>query len=217
MDNSRIGKINLLPGAEGVQLGQRAAIDARVSTVDRSCERQVAELTASVGRGRSEFLGTFRETASGARKRRLARNRVLEPTQARRIDVIPVTELSRRGRSTRDLLDTLCKLIGRNAPPVAMSGIAFATDTPHGGMLATMLASIAPFERDLPDERLRAGLAAARGRTLGRQPGQRSKSDRLAPEVLRAVADGRSCRWVARDLGISRNTVADIVKRHRNE
>ena len=31
----------------------------------------------------------------------------------------------------------------------------------------------------------------------------------------RAVADGRSYRRVARDIGISRNTVADIVKRHR--
>ncbi|MGI9487135.1 MAG: recombinase family protein, partial [Geminicoccaceae bacterium] len=26
---------------------------------------------------------------------------------------------------------------------------------------------------------------------------------------------GRSYRWIARDLGISKNTVADIVKRHR--
>jgi len=33
--------------------------------------------------------------------------------------------------------------------------------------------------------------------------------------VLDAVADGRSYRWFARDLGISENTVVDIVKRHR--
>ena len=40
-------------------------------------------------------------------------------------------------------------------------------------------------------------------------------SDRLAPKVLHAVDDGRSYRWIARDLGISKNTVTDIVKRHR--
>jgi DNA-binding CsgD family transcriptional regulator len=28
-------------------------------------------------------------------------------------------------------------------------------------------------------------------------------------------AEGRSYRWIARDLGISKNTVADIVKRNR--
>ncbi|MFB8482799.1 helix-turn-helix domain-containing protein [Klebsiella michiganensis] len=27
-------------------------------------------------------------------------------------------------------------------------------------------------------------------------------------------AEGRSYRWIARELGISKNTVADIVKRH---
>ncbi|WP_320339472.1 helix-turn-helix domain-containing protein [Klebsiella pneumoniae] len=28
-------------------------------------------------------------------------------------------------------------------------------------------------------------------------------------------AEGRSYRWIARELGISKNTVADIVQRHR--
>ena len=60
-----------------------------------------------------------------------------------------------------------------------------------------------------------ADMARARGKKLGREPGQRPKSDRLAPKVLHAVDHGRSYRWIARDLGISKNTVADIVKRHR--
>ena len=66
-------------------------------------------------------------------------------------------------------------------------------------------------------ERVKSGLAAARarGKKLGRQPGQRPKSDRLAPKVLHAIDGGRSYRWIARDLGISKNTVTDIVKRHR--
>ena len=80
-----------------------------------------------------------------------------------------------------------------------------------------MLAGIAQFERDLLSERVKSGLAAARarGKKLGRQPGQRLKSDKLAPKVLLAIEDGRSYRWIARDLGISKNTVTDIVKRHR--
>ncbi len=84
-------------------------------------------------------------------------------------------------------------------------------------MMATMLAGVAQFERDLISERVKSGLAAAkaRGKKLGRQPGQRPKSDRLAPKVLQFVSEGRSYRWIARDLGISKNTVAGIVKRHR--
>ena len=57
--------------------------------------------------------------------------------------------------------------------------------------------------------------ASARGKKLGRQPGQRPKSDRLAPKVLNAIDGGRSYRWIARALGLSKNTVTVIVKRHR--
>ena len=203
--------------AEGVQLGQRAAIYARVSTGDQCCERQIAELSAFAERGGFEVLGIFKETASGARDNRLARNRVLELAQARRIDAVLVTELSRWGRSTQDLLETLYKLAGWKVSVVAMSGMTFELDTPHGRMMATMLAGIAQFESDLLSERVKSGLAAARarGKKLGRQPGQRPKSDRLAPKVLHAIDGGRSYRWIARDLGISKNTVTDIVKRHR--
>ncbi|MFT6569913.1 MAG: FixJ family two-component response regulator, partial [Sphingomonas echinoides] len=41
------------------------------------------------------------------------------------------------------------------------------------------------------------------------------KSDRLAPKVLAHIAEGRSYRWIARDLGLSKNTVAGIVARAR--
>jgi DNA invertase Pin-like site-specific DNA recombinase len=71
----------------------------------------------------------------------------------------------------------------------------------------------------LIQERIRSGIAAAkaRGKRLGRQPGQRPKSDRLAPKVLALVATGRSYRLIARELGLSKNTVAEIVKRKRAE
>lgn len=205
------------PKSEGVQLGQRAAIYARVSTSDQSCERQVSELTAFAERGGYDVVGVFKETASGAAANRIARNRVLDLAQARHIDAILVSELSRWGRSTQDLLDTLNRLAGWKVSVVAMSGMTFEVETPHGRMMATMLAGIAQFERDLLSERVKSGLAAARarGKKLGRQPGQRPKADKLAPKVVQAVAEGRSYRWIARDLGISKNTVTDIIRRHR--
>ncbi|WP_264319864.1 helix-turn-helix domain-containing protein [Zarconia navalis] len=55
----------------------------------------------------------------------------------------------------------------------------------------------------------------AKGKKLGRQPGQRIKSDRLAPKVLQMVARGISYRQIARELHLSKTTVNDIVKRHR--
>ena len=165
------------------------------------------------------MVGVFKDTASGANVNRTARNRLLDLAQARQIDAILVSEFSRWGRSTQDLLDTLNRLAGWKVSVVAMNGMTFELDTPHGRMMATMLAGIAQFERDLLSERVKSGLAAARarGKKLGRQPGQRPKSDKLAPKVLQAIEEGRSYRWIARDFGISKNTVSDIVKRNRQK
>ena len=198
-------------------MGQRAAIYARVSTADQSCERQLGELTAFAERGSYDVAGIFRETTPGASGNRAARKQVMALAQARQIDAVLVTELSRWGRSTPDLLDTLHRLAGWKVSVVAMGGMTFELDTPYGRMMATMLAGIAQFERDLISERVKSGLAAAkaRGKKLGRQKGDRPKSDRLAPKVLHLVSEGRSYRWIARDLGISKNTVGGIVKRHR--
>ena len=198
-------------------MGRRAAICARLSTADQSCERQVSELTSFAERCGHDVAGTFRDTAPGASAIRAARKKVMALAQARQVDAVHVSELSRWGRSTQDLLATSHQLAGWKVSVVAMSGMTFELDTPHGRMMATMLSGIAQFERDLISERVKSGLAAAkaRGKKLGRQPGQRPKSDRLAPKVLQAVSEGRSYRWIARDLGISKNTVLDIVKRHR--
>lgn len=183
----------------------------------RELHQLLGHCSAFAERGGYKVIGVFKETASGASANRSARNRILDLAQARQIDAILVSELSRWGRSTQDLLDTLNKLAGWKVSVVAMSGMTFELDTPHGRMMATMLAGIAQFERDLLSERVKSGLAAARarGKKLGRQPGQRPKSDKLAPTVIQAVAEGRSYRWIARDLGISKNTVLDIMKRHR--
>ena len=198
-------------------MGQRAAIYCRVSTADQSCARQERDLTAFAARAGYEVVGVYKETGSGVRLDRAARKGVMALAQAREIDAVLVTELSRWGRGTLDLLRTLEELEGRRVSVIALNGLAFDLSTPHGRMMATILAGIAEFERELTQERIRSGIAAAkaRGKRLGRRLGQRPKSDRLAPKVLALVAQGRSYRLIGRELGLSKNTVAAIVKRDR--
>ena len=76
------------------------------------------------------------------------------------------------------------------------------------------MAGLAEFERDLIRDRVKSGLAAARARgvKLGRQPGQRP-SDKKAKRVLGMHADGLSYRLIARNVGMSKNTVIEIVRR----
>ena len=198
-------------------MGQRVALYCRVSTADQSCARQERDLAAFVERSGYDVVGTFKETGSGVKQDRAERRKVMALAQARHIDAVLVTELSRWGRSTTDLLVTLKELETRRVSVIALNGMAFDLTTPHGRMIATVLAGIAEFERELIQERIRSGIAAAkaRGKRLGRQPGQRPKSDRLAPKVLELIKQGRSYRLIGREVGLSKNTIVDIVKRHQ--
>lgn len=134
-------------------MGQRAAIYCRVSTADQSCERQERDLAAFADRAGYEVAAVFKETGSGTKLDRIERRKVMALAQARKIDAVLVTELSRWGRSTVDLLNTLRELEGWKVSVIAMNGMAFDLSSPHGRMLATFLSGIAEFERDLISER----------------------------------------------------------------
>jgi DNA invertase Pin-like site-specific DNA recombinase len=199
-------------------LGQRAALYCRVSTADQSCERQERDLIAFAQRAGYAVVGIYKETGSGARMDRVERRKVIALAQRREIDAVLVTELSRWGRSTLDLLHTLEDLQAWRVSVIALNGLAFDLSTAAGRMMATVIAGVAQFERELIQERIKSGMAAAkaRGRKLGRQPGQRPKSDRLATKVISMVEEEKlSYRIVAKRLDLSKNTVLEIMKRHR--
>ncbi|MET5999012.1 recombinase family protein [Klebsiella pneumoniae] len=128
-------------------MGHRAAIYCRVSTADQSCERQEFDLRAFAGCAGYDVVGIFKETGSGTKLDRAERKKVLALAQSRQIDAILVTELSRWGRSTLDLLNTLRELENWKVSVIAMNGMAFDLSSPYGRMLATFLSGIAEFER----------------------------------------------------------------------
>ena len=182
---------------------------ARVSTEDQDLTLQRSALK---GAGCKRV---YEEKVTGAKRDRPQLVRMLD--QLRAGDVVVVSRLDRLARSTRDLLEIAEQLNETQAGLRSLHEPWADTTSPAGRMVLTVFAGIAEFERELIQERLRSGLAAAkaRGKRLGRQPGQRPKSDRLAPKVLALVGKARSYRLIGRELGLSKNTVADIVKRGR--
>ena len=195
-------------------MGQ-VAIYCRVSTDDQSCERQERDLRAFAKRAGHKVVEVFKETASGADNGRPERAKVLALSRAHNIDAILVTELSRWGRSTQDLVQTLDDLHGWKVSVLAQTGLSFDLSTPSGKLMRTIMTGLAEFERDLIRDRVKSGLAAARARgvKLGRQVGQRP-SDKKAKRVLGMHADGLSYRLIARNVGLSKNTVMYIVRRN---
>jgi DNA invertase Pin-like site-specific DNA recombinase len=201
--------------------GQRkVAIYCRVSTSDQDNDRQERDLRAYAERAGYEVVAVFRETLSGIRKSKgkqpVERKRAMALAQAREVDAVLVTELTRWGRSTQDLMDTLGQLAGWDVSLIAQTGLTFDLSTPQGKLIANLMASLAEFEHDLLRERVRSGIAAAkaRGQTFGRRRRGHRPSDRHAPEVLRFAGEERlSQRAIAARLGISKTTVNHILNR----
>ena len=198
-------------------MGQRAALYCRVSTADQSCDRQERDLLAFAERAGYDVVAVFKETASGSKDDRAERAKVLTLVRARQIGVVLVTELTRWGRSTTDLLSPLQELEACGVSVIAQTGLQFDLRSPQGKLFASLMAALAEFERDLLRERIRSGVASAqeRGVKFGRQPGVRVKADRYQARVLKLREEGCSYRQIARDLGLSKNTVMEIVHRHR--
>ena len=195
---------------------KRAAIYCRVSTDDQNCGRQERDLRAFADRAGYEVSHVVVETASGAKNDRKERAKVLKLAQRRDIDVVLVTELSRWGRSTTDLLETLNRLASFNVSVIAQTGMTFDLSSAQGKLMLGVMASLAEFERDLLRERVKSGLSAAKakGVKLGRQVGQ-NPSDKYSTAVLKHLSQGRSYRWISHEMQISKTTVAAIAHRSK--
>jgi putative DNA-invertase from lambdoid prophage Rac len=109
--------------SERVQLGQSAALYCRVSTADQTCAHQERDLKAFAKKAGYKIVGVWKETASGSKDDRAERKKILELAQARKIDVILVTELTRWGRSMLDLFHTLQDLQARDVSLVAQTAL----------------------------------------------------------------------------------------------
>jgi putative DNA-invertase from lambdoid prophage Rac len=194
----------------------RVAIYCRVSTKDQDCDRQSRDLKQYCDRAGYEIVGIFTETASGKNNDRTERKKIMRLARNRDIDAVLVSEMSRWGRSTCDLIETLLALNAWGVSLIASTGFQFDMSTPQGKMFSVILAAIAEFERELICDRVASGLAAAkaRGVKLGRKKGF-CPSHRHKNKILALVEEGYSYRRIGDKLGLSPTTVMGIVRTNR--
>jgi DNA invertase Pin-like site-specific DNA recombinase len=179
----------------------RAAIYARVSTLDQHVENQLAELRQYVERRGWTATQFVDVGVSGAKDRRPALDELLKAARRRRFDVLVCWRLDRLGRNLRHLILLLDELQALGIAFVTL-GEGIDTSTPAGRLQLHILSAIAEFERSRIQERVVAGLARAKaqGRKLGR-PRVMVPLERL--ESVRHL----SVREAARELRVSRATL----------
>ncbi len=127
-------------------------------------------------------------------------------------DLLVVWKLDRVGRSIADLIHLL-KLFGDRGIEFRSLTDGIDTTTAGGRLVFHIMGALAEFERDLIQERTKAGLRAAkkRGKRLGRPPAlteAQIKHAKTAIEAKRETVSG-----MAEILGINRSTLQRAIAR----
>jgi putative DNA-invertase from lambdoid prophage Rac len=186
----------------------RAGLYARVSTTDQqTIPLQIRALREYATRRGWTIALQVKEVGSGASERQL-REKLLEAARRREIDVVLVWRLDRWGRSVTDLLATFQELEHLGVGFVSLNE-ALDLTTPAGRAMAALLAVFAAFEREILQERVRAGLAHARqnGKRLGRP----ATAALHTAEIRKLHRAGVSKSEIARRLQIGRTSVRRIL------
>ena len=142
----------------------RICIFARVSTSIQEYDRQVNELTALAQHNGWSVEATFCEKVSGAKKNteRKELSRMVEYVQEHHINKVAVTELSRLGRDTLQVLEVIEQFNKLGISLFIQNyGIETLTESgevnPMSQFLITILAEVARMERKTIRERVESG------------------------------------------------------------
>ena len=137
----------------------RAAIYARVSTLDQEPENQLQELRRYIQARGWTAIEFVDRGVSGAKDRRPALDELLKDARRRKFDVLVCWRLDRLGRNLRHLVTLLDDLQALGIGFVTL-GEGIDTTTPGGRLQLHVLSAISQFERDRIAEKGKSGPTA---------------------------------------------------------
>ena len=201
-----------------------AVIYARVSTANdrQDTTRQIEDLKRFANSQNIEVISIFEEHISGAKKNeeRQVLTDCLQFCIKKNVDYLLLSELSRLGRSTLQVLKSL-DMLHESKVSVYIQNLGLYTLQPNGevnpiaSIMVTVLAEMANIERSNITYRLNSGRAnyIAKGGKLGRKQGSIKTDDKKKEEYKDTIAllkKGYSIRNIAKLQGIGISTVQRI-------
>ncbi len=181
---------------------------ARISTPEQSFDLQIDSLK------KTGCEKIFKETVSGAKTERKKLKEAIK--YMRKFDTLVVWRLDRLGRSLKHLMELANDLHAREMGFKSMVD-AIDTTTPTGQFFFHITGAFAELERNLIQERTRAGLKAARarGRNGGRPKAIDKETFNIALQIYkkRQVSVGEMCK----KLGINKRTFYRHLELHQQQ
>ena len=188
----------------------RVALYARVSTSDQTVAPQLDGLREYARSRQLDIVGEFvDEGVSGAKTSRPALDDLLAKARVRLFDAVAIVRLDRMARSTRHLTQIAAELEALGVDLIVTEQ-QIDTSTPAGRFLFNTLAAVAELERDLIQERVVAGIRAARSRGIRFGRPRRLGDEDLA-RIQRLRASGHTVRAIAEQVGVSKSLVANVL------
>ena len=178
----------------------------RVSTEDQNLDMQEQEIEKYADEKGLELILYVEKISSRKAERQELEHAMKAATNG---DLFVVYKLDRLARSTKELY-TLTEQLKEKGVEFVSINDSFDTTTPTGKAMFGMLAVFAEFERDIIQQRTKAGLESARKR--GRVGGRPAIDDKVKKHVRALFEAGESATDIAKEYGIGRATVYKIIK-----
>ena len=197
----------------------KTVIFARVSTNVQDYDRQVNELTVLAKSNGWSVEAVFAEKISGAKANteRTELLNMISYVESNHINKVLVTELSRLGRDTLQVLEVI-QMLNEKGISLYIQNYNIETLTKDGKVnamsqfLITILAEVAKMERKTIRERVESGYKnyRANGGKVGRKIGYKKAEETIREqytEEIKLLKKGYSLRNISKITGTSINTI----------
>lgn len=197
----------------------KTVIFARVSTNVQEYDRQINELTVLAKLNGWSVEDVFAEKISGAKsnKERTELLNMVSYVEGNHINKVLVTELSRLGRDTLQVLEVI-QMLNEKGISLYIQNYNIETLTKDGKVnamsqfLITILAEVARMERKTIRERVESGYKnyRANGGKVGRKIGYKKTEETIREqytEEIKLLKKGYSLRNISKITGTSINTI----------
>ena len=207
------------------------ALYLRVSTDGQNVDNQRRDIEAVAERAGWKIVDVYQDKGISGAKGRNGRpelNRMMEDATRRRFRKLLVWDLSRLGRSLRDLISITdhFKEVGVD---LYVHKDAIDTGTASGRLFFHIVGAIGEFEKERIQERIKAGLARVRAeetsgkprigkdgrvkKAIGRPKGITKDEVKHQSEIVTLRGTGMTIRKIASTLRVSTSTVQAALKR----
>ena len=186
----------------------------RISTDRQEIENQTTSIDKQIERLDWNCVGEYKEIMSGTKSRdtRPQLRKLLQDSKKRMFDYVIVFDLSRLGRSTVDVINTINELqeVGVNIFVVKNS---IDTQTQQGKMFSYFISIFSEMERDMIVSRQSESIKRLREKDTkwgkGKLMNEETKSN-----IFKLRDKGLSYRKICEELNVSKGSVQHALRSH---